>query len=391
MSCARFENIGWTVGSHCNARCGHCYSRPTRSGDPGGLDATQLEHIVQRLVAMGARSVNLGGNEPAFTHGPRLEDSQLPWLLARTHQAGLTTGLTTNGTSFHFLADHHPDALATLNDVDFSLDFPTQARHDRHRGIPLFAGVIHGIQRCRELGIPCAIATTATAASFEPDTLAAFLELSRLLGCELRVNTLQPVEPSLLGSMPSPEAWYRGFALLLSQTDCVTLGDACMAAFTGQDAQGCPCGHSSFRIHGPTRDGTVPISPCVYAHAFRGGDLLQQSPESITTAEPFASFAARRRRLPRACRDVDCPWLERCRGGCASRAWLVHGSLEARDPYCPLTYRQLHGALPPLPERVTMARGSGTRVHEGYLCTWIGRPREARELPLRGLSDFFDA
>ena len=26
----RFENIGWTVGNHCNASCGHCYSWKVR-------------------------------------------------------------------------------------------------------------------------------------------------------------------------------------------------------------------------------------------------------------------------------------------------------------------------------------------------------------------------
>ncbi len=375
MSNTLFRNVGWTIGSHCNAHCAHCYSREQRKHQPRGLHEQELERVIAQLVALGVCSVNLGGNEPIFTHGPQLQDSRLPWLLQRLHRAGLAVGLTTNGASFHALHDHHPGALSTLNDIDFSLDFPTQRRHDQHRGAALFSSVIRALQRCRELGIPCAIVTCATRESFTAETIDGFMDLAWLLGCELRVNTLQPVQPALLANMPSRDAFFEGFARLMRHSDCISLGDACLAAVVDLPATGCPCGHSSFRVQGRSADGCVPLSPCVYSHDFRTGDLLEDPAQAIVQSEPFTRFGARRRRVPRACQEADCPWLEACRGGCASRAWLVHGSLETKDPYCPLDYQRDHGRPPALPTPLSIAQTAGQRVHDGYLCTWIGRPR----------------
>ncbi len=388
MAPASFQNIGWTVGSHCDAHCGHCYSRPERRLSTRPLERRELEVIIARLEALEVRSVNLGGNEPAFTHGPHLGDSQLPWLLERLAEAGIAVGLTTNGTSFRFLHQQHPDSLQTLNDIDFSLDLPWRESHDRHRGAALFDTVIHGIRRCGELGLPCAITTCATRESFVPTTIGAFLDLCRLLDCELRVNILQPVMPRLLEQVPTPEAFYQGFAQLLSRTRCVTLGDACLAAVVGQPIEGCPCGTSSFRIRGRSPQGRIPISPCVYAADFATGDLLTESPAAIVEHAPFASFAHRRQRISRACREADCPWLERCRGGCAARTWLARGDLEARDPYCPLDFQDRHGAPPPLPSPIAWDEAPGLRVHDGYLCTWIGRVHEDHTPERSRIEDF---
>jgi radical SAM protein with 4Fe4S-binding SPASM domain len=386
MPSTRFRNIGWTVGSHCDAACAHCYSRPVRGSSGGTLGRGALTHIVARLSDLGVRSVNLGGNEPALTHGPDLADSQLPGLLDALARVGIAVGLTTNGTTARFLLDRHPSLLSTLNDIDFSLDFPRRARHDHHRGARLYRTVVESLRRCRELDIPCAITVCATRENFTPSVLEDFLDLCFVLDCELRVNLLQPVAPAMVERMPSPRAWYEGFALLMAHTDCVTLGDACLAALCGQPTHGCPCGHSSFRIHNRTEDGRVPISPCVYAHAFATGDLLRQDVEAITATKPFALFARRRERLPADCLAEDCPWIERCRGGCASRAWLVHGSLDARDPYCPLVLQRELGTLPPLAP--TLAEAPGMRVHDGYLCTWIGRVRADHRPRTSRLEDF---
>lgn len=378
------------MGSHCDARCAHCYSQAQRARAGQALTELELERIIEQLVALGVRSVNLGGNEPIFTHGPSLEHSRLPWLLRRSSRAGIAVGLTTNGTSILHLLDHHPSALATLNDIDFSLDFPCRSSHDRHRGAPLFATVVEGIRRCREAGIPCAIATCATRESFTVAHIDGFMDLAWLLDCELRVNILQPVHRGLIALMPSRDAFYRGFARLMAHTDCITLGDSCLAALTQRPTQGCPCGDSSLRVLSQTGDGRVPISPCVYAHDFSGGDLLTEQLAIITQREPFASFERRRLRLPRACREADCPWLERCRGGCSSRTWLVHGDLEAKDPYCPLDYKAEHGQPPPLPPLEAPTTQPALRVHDGYLCTWIGRVRERYQPRRECLEDFLE-
>ena len=384
----QFLNIGWTVGSHCNARCPHCYSWKVREDRSQHLSEADQDRVIGQLLELGVRTVNIGGNEPIYTHGPRLEDSLLPALLRKLHRAGLPVGITTNGITFRHLLEHFPDELATINDIDFSLDMPHRHLHDQGRGARLFDLVVESIQQCRKLGIARSITFCGTRDSFQPDMLRDFMDLAWLLDSELRVNILKPVEPSLLPLMPSRDAFYHGFAQLMAHTDCITLGESCLTAFTGSGARGCPCGLSSFRINGRTPDGRVPVGPCIYVHEYRGGDLLSEPLRDIVTSSRFERFTARQREVPRVCREADCPYLEICRGGCAARTWFVHGTLEAKDPYCPLDYMADHGERPPLPLDPVVGADDTLRVHDNYLCTWIGRLRDTHEPRRCDLSQF---
>jgi radical SAM protein with 4Fe4S-binding SPASM domain len=201
-----------------------------------------------------------------------------------------------------------------------------------------------------------------------------FLALANSLGCEFRVNTLKPVEPALVLEMPDSDQFYEAFAFLMENSRCITLGESCITAFTGTGHEGCPCGSSSFRICGKTERGTIPLTPCVYLNEFSCGDLLVDDIEVILGDTVFKEFAKRREVLPTKCREVDCRYVGSCRGGCGARAFLVNGTLDSRDPYCPHEYVIRHGAAPPLPSRPQIGCETGIRVHENYLCTWIGLP-----------------
>ncbi len=377
MTSPRFENIGWTVGSYCNARCSHCYSWQVRRDSELYLTEAEIDRVIAQLISLGIQTVNIGGNEPIYTHGPDITRTKLPLLLRRLADAGLPVGITTNGVTFRYLAEHHPDELRLVNDIDFSLDSPYRSDHDGHRCARLFGLVVESIQQCHAIGIDCSITACATRDSFQPRIITGFLDLAALLGCELRVNALKPVDPSLLPLMPTRDAFFHGFAQLMAHTDCITLGESCLTAFTGTGGRGCPCGISSFRVNGKTAEGTVPVGPCIYVHEFRGGDILAQDLSSIVNNGRFGRFTGRQRGPPKACRDVDCPYTETCRGGCTARAWFVNGSLDARDPYCPLEYLADHGGKPPaLPKNPPIGLANGLRVHDNYLCTWIGRIKD---------------
>jgi radical SAM protein with 4Fe4S-binding SPASM domain len=368
----RFENIGWTVGNHCNATCGHCYSWKVRKDSREFLTEADVDRVVGQLRRLGIKTVNLGGNEPIYTHGPDIRRTILPYIIRTLHEAGIPVGLTTNGTTFLYLDHHHGDELRMVNDIDFSLDSPFAGEHDLNRGARLHDLVIRCIQRSLELSIACSVITCGMRRNFNRETLSSFLALTRLLGCEFRINTLKPVEPTLVEEMPTPEQFYDGFAFLMSRTHCITLGESCLTAFTEAGTEGCPCGTSSFRINAKTRDGRIPINPCVYAHEYRAGDLLVDDIFDIIASESFRAFGSRRREIPQACRNSGCEFLERCRGGCTARTYLTYGKLDAKDPYCPQAYLDRHGRRPALPLRPEIGCRDGFRVHDNYLCTWIG-------------------
>jgi radical SAM protein with 4Fe4S-binding SPASM domain len=178
----------------------------------------------------------------------------------------------------------------------------------------------------------------------------------------------------------SPAQFYAGFQRLLAGTRQVDLGDPVLAAVTGFAGAGCPCGRSSFRIHSVTPNGRMPVSPCIYVHDYKAGDLLTEDLKTILASPQFRAFRRRHANPDRIEGCGACRWLEVCRGGCAARAYFSRlfetgeRTLCARDPYCPIRFAegQVSG-LPPFP-RVAEVDGKKSLVHRDYLCTWIGRP-----------------
>ena len=373
----RIKNVGWTVGNYCNAACSHCYSARPRQGTREQLREADIDRIVGQLARLQVETVNIGGNEPIYTHGPDPSDSLLPYLIKRLDEAGFAVGITTNGTTFAYLDRHHPEALERVDDLDFSLDWPMAERHDETRKAPLYETVVHSLQRARAMEIPASAVVCATTENFTPETLTKFLDLCANLGCELRFNLLKPVEPWLRELMPRPEQVFAGFAHLHTRSECVAQCESILTPFAGTGSQGCPCGTSSFRIGLKTADGRVPITPCVYLNNFSTGDLLREDVFDILASPAFDRIRRRNAEIPAACREADCRFVEQCRGGCAARTYFVVGTIDAPDPYCPLQFLAHGGQAPELPI-VPNGRPARVRVHDDYLCTWIGAPVASR-------------
>jgi len=371
-----FENIGWTVGNHCNARCGHCYSWQVRKDSREFLTKSDIDRVISQLKKFGVKTVNLGGNEPIYTHGSDLSATLLPYIIRSLYEAEIPVGLTTNGVSFTWLDKYYHEELLMINDIDFSLDSPFEKEHDLNRGNKLYRLVVEAIQRSVELGIDCSVIACGMKKNFTKEYLSSYLALTKMLGCEFRINTLKPVEPSLIDQMPTPEQFYQGFAFLMNNSSCVTLGESCLTAFTETGTKGCPCGHTSFRINAKTKDGRIPINPCVYTHEYKAGDLLKEELIDIVTGPEFTTFALRKNHIPKECRDSNCSFLESCRGGCTARSFFINHNLDAKDPYCPQDYLDKHGSRPDLPIRPEIGCHDGIRVHDNYLCTWIGEVSE---------------
>src|SRR5262245_17512178 len=110
--------LGLGLTNECNLTCSFCYRDPTRT-DRLSLD--QVKEVMERLPV---RSVNLGtgenGMHPDFK-------SILAYL--RTKPVKLT--ITSNGHSVAVLED---DELRAFHDIEFSLDYPSQAEQDAQRG-----------------------------------------------------------------------------------------------------------------------------------------------------------------------------------------------------------------------------------------------------------------
>ena len=372
----QIRNVGWTLGNECPYRCRHCYSMSARQKGRN-LEPWMIDRIVGQLAANGIETVNLGGNEPLFTNGINPSDTHLPYIVERLVGAGIAVGLTTAGVTLNYLNKHFPETVRRLNDVDVSLDSPFAEEHDANRGSPLYVQALRALEIAGQHGIPRSIILCGMSWNFTPRHLHALVDLARRYGVHVRINAIKPVEARHMDVVLSPAQYYRGFRLLMNACETIVLAEPPLASLTAEShSRGCPCGRSSFRIHSITPEGKVPVSPCVYLHDFKASDLLVDDLQAIVRSPTFRAFR-RRNGDPQAIAGcADCRLLEVCRGGCAVRAYLTtlhctqQRTLFARDPLCPRDSAEKE--YPGSPSRPSQTR----LVHQDYLCTWIGIPKE---------------
>jgi radical SAM protein with 4Fe4S-binding SPASM domain len=370
------RNIGWTLGNDCPYRCRHCYSMSARKKGLS-LSAAIVERVVDQLAANGIETVNLGGNEPIFTNGLAVRESLLPTIVERLLARNIAVGLTTAGVTCEMMARHFPDTLRLVNDMDVSLDSPFEREHNENRGAPIFADAIRALEICAEYGIERTIIMCGMDWNFDVPHLERVVELAARYDANIRINPIKAIEPNHLTLKLTAQRYYEGFAYLMSRCEVLDLGEPPLAAVTGYKAgRGCPCGRTSFRIHSMTPEGTIPVSPCVYLHDYKVGNLVEDDLHDIVRRPEFQTFRRRSQRpdVIEGCRG--CDLLEICRGGCAARSYLANAhaghdeSLFVKDPYCP----KEHAGSWVFPQIQSVVHDVKL-VHQDYLCTWIGRPR----------------
>jgi radical SAM protein with 4Fe4S-binding SPASM domain len=373
------KNVGWTLGNDCPYRCAHCYSMSARRKGLN-LEKGMIDRVVSQLVALDVETVNLGGNEPIFTSGMKLSESILWYIIEQLVERGIHVGLTTSGISLIELEKRHPEVVSLLNDIDVSFDSPYPDEHNANRGAPLYKQAEQALEICRAHDIDHTIIMCAMSWNFLPGHIDAILRLADRYDAHIRINPLKPVEKSHLAVLPDARMFYEGFSRLMAACDQVDLGEPLLATATGHPGAGCPCGRTSFRIHSITPDGTVPVSPCVYLHDYKVGDLLVDDIHEIVTSPQFRSFRRRNGNPAQVDGCAGCQYLQTCRGGCAARSYL-HNLLETgrrslfvRDPYCLRDYQAAaNGDFPPFPQQPSLPQDK-ILVHRDYLCTWIGKP-----------------
>lgn len=374
MKTVSIQNIGWTLGNDCPCKCKHCYSFDVRKK---GVDLTKelADRVLSQIFKLPVRTVNIGGNEPIFTSGLDAEKSLLPYILQQLHKKGIDVGITTSGISLVKTKELFPDSLTILNDVDISLDSPHASEHNENRGGNTFHYAIEALEICREHHIHSGIILCAMNWNFTVDRLEMLIELAKQYQATIRINMLKPVEKRHFELIPSLEQVQAGYKYLFEHCDVIDLSEPTLARTAGhQVVQGCSCGTNSMRINSITPDGKIMISPCVYMHDFRVGDLLTEDIMDIVTSKPFQDFAYRKEHYQMIPECQDCNNADICRGGCFAMAYTYmkcakgNADLFASDPYC--TKELQDGSF-----NVRFTNGEHNLVHQNYLCTCILQPR----------------
>jgi radical SAM protein with 4Fe4S-binding SPASM domain len=297
--------LGLGLTNECNLACAFCYRDPTRA------DRLSLDQVKAVMEHLPVRSVNLGTGENGMH-----PDFKAILAYLRTKPIKLT--ITSNGHSVAVLENNE---LRAFHDVEFSLDYPTQAEQDAQRGPGNWALIHQQAERCVKLDIPVTIIAVMMKSNYR--RLADVARVAKQFGAPLRVNVYQAVRSDLYAL--SYEEYWEGFGRLFEETDVIAIGEPLVRAMAGLPPLAGGCGVSTVRV---TPRATT--QPCVYWPG-PGEPLpdLISAGLNILSSPPFGQA----RILPEACNP--CEFRESCHGGCAGRRRL-QGALLEPDSYCPI-------------------------------------------------------
>jgi radical SAM protein with 4Fe4S-binding SPASM domain len=313
--------LGLGLTNECNLSCSFCYRDPART-DRLSLD--QVKSVMERLPI---GSVNLGTGENGM-------HPEFKPILAYLREQSIKLTITSNGHSVAVLEDSE---LRAFHDIEFSLDYPTQAEQDAQRGSGNWELIQQQAERCVRLGVPVTIIAVMMKSNYL--RLAEVAQVAKKFGAPLRVNVYQAVRSDIYAL--SYEEYWEGFRNLFAETDVIAIGEPLVRAMAGLPRLGGGCGVSTIRV---TPRATT--QPCVYwlGTGEPLSDLLSNGAEIFESA-PFEQS----RTLPDACRP--CEFRESCHGGCAGRRRLQNALFEP-DFYCPI----IRGERPRLQIRMAASR-----------------------------------
>src|SRR6266568_2498427 len=183
--------LGLGLTNECNLACSFCYRDPTRA------DRLSLEQVRAVMKSLPVRSVNLGTGE----NGMHPDFSSLVAYL-RCEPIKLT--ITSNGYSIEALEDAQ---VTTFRDIEFSLDYPTEAEQDRQRGPGNWRLVHEQAARCRQLGVSVTFIAVMMRSNF--DRLAEVAKIAKAYDAPLRINVYQSVRTDAFAL--SYDEYWRGF------------------------------------------------------------------------------------------------------------------------------------------------------------------------------------
>jgi radical SAM protein with 4Fe4S-binding SPASM domain len=298
-------SIGLGLTNECNLTCSFCYRDPTRA------DRLSLDQVKSVMECLPVRAVNLGTGENGMH-----PDFRTILAYLRTRPVKLT--ITSNGHSVAVLEDQD---LRAFHDIEFSLDYPTEAEQDAQRGSGNWELIHQQAERCVRLGVPVTIIAVMMKSNYL--RLADVARVAKRFDAPLRVNVYQAVRSDLYAL--TYEEYWQGFRKLFESADVIAIGEPLVRAMAGLPPREGGCGVSTVRV---TPRATT--QPCVYwtGSGEPLADLISAGP-GILKSSPFEQA----RILPEACQS--CEFRASCHGGCAGRRRL-QGTLEQPDFYCPM-------------------------------------------------------
>jgi [mycofactocin precursor peptide]-tyrosine decarboxylase / 3-amino-5-[(4-hydroxyphenyl)methyl]-4,4-dimethylpyrrolidin-2-one synthase len=315
-------NVTWEISLKCNLQCVHCLS------DSGEASHDELNHkesldLIDQLTAMKVFQVNIGGGEP-FIRKDFLD------LLSYSHEKGLVTCVSTNGTMVDHALAKRVSALKLLY-LQVSLDGATADVNDTIRGKGTYQKILYGMDCLAAEGVRFSINTVLTRTNFSQ--LETLRKMAGEYGAELRVSRFRPAgrgKTSKVYLGPTKDQ-LETFSDWLNEHNLVRTGDSffCLTSEKRRRKGLDMCGAAKMTCCISPRG---EVYPCAFLQEkpFLVGNVRDGVFKDLWNASPV--FNRFRSLDVKAC--MDCYRFDSCRGGCPAMAYHTFDDISLPDPEC---------------------------------------------------------
>ena len=319
-------SVGIGLTNDCNLACAHCYR------DTDRISFLSLEQVKGICEAIPIKSMGMGTGENA------LHPEFIP-IVEYLRSRDIRLSIASNG---HSLTTIPEEILSAFQDVEVSIDYPSELEQDAWRGAGNWRLVHQAIDRCQRLGIEVSILTTMMRTNYAK--MDRMVMLARQYGVNLRVNAYQAVKTDLY-RLEFEEFW-EGYRRLFAKGLVIACSEPVVRAVMGLGEAQSPCGRRSIRFNPRGQ-----VIPCVYWPT--GSESLKLDDLFLLGSKVMEDGVFEKaRQIPASAASC------LCQGGCASRRALNH-QLDAHDDYCPWS-RGVEIELPwqPAPAKDLMRAGN---------------------------------
>ena len=321
-------NVTWEITQKCNLRCVHCLS------DSGSALENELTHeeclgLIDRMAGVKIFQVNIGGGEPFIRRG-------FPDLLAYSHEKGLVTCVSTNGT---LMDNDMAKRLSAMNRLylQVSLDGATEDVNDAVRGKGTYRKILESLDCLVRHGVRFSINAVLTRTNFSQlDTLRS---MAGEYGAELRVSRFRPSGrgKDSKGVLGPTKDQLETFAEWLEDHDLIRTGDSffCLTSESRRNKGLDMCGAAKMTCCiSPGGD----VYPCAFLREtpFLAGNVRESSLKDLWDKAPV--FRMFRNLDVKSC--LTCYRFETCRGGCPAMAYHTYDDISMPDPECLVNLKQ---------------------------------------------------
>lgn len=290
------------------------------------MDERRSFDLLNEMAASGVKHVGFSGGS-IFLRGDSLR------LIEHASHSGINTSIVTSGLD---ITDEIAEQLANCGTFVFlSVDGPNRKTHERLRGSGSWNYVTSAIEKLRKFSVSFATVMALNKLNWTeaPDYLVLAKDLGATAGCFIPVmpsgrasadlilqpeelmSTLQKIDGKAEELQFPVSLWCMPFAGLVVQSSFIHY-DFCR-------------GYDEMDID---PQGNVLLCDVLDITPSSVGDrTLPQAWEEQQESQIVKSVVEPELTSP----CLDCPFRDKCRGGCFARAQLLTGNIHAPDPLCP--------------------------------------------------------